>query len=93
MTPEEKKWNESYRKASKRVENIKNFYTHLITFIVINIFLVIINYWTYWDYQWFWFALFGWGIGLVLHGINTFFISDDWEERKIREFMDKDNLD
>lgn len=93
MTPEEKKWNESYRKASKRVENIKNFYTHLITFIVINIFLVIVNYWTYWDFKWFWFALFGWGIGLILHGINTFFISDDWEERKIKEFMDKDNLD
>ena len=36
---------------------------------------------------------FFWGIGLVFHGIKAFdsvpFIGKDWEERKIKEMMDK----
>ena len=40
---------------------------------------------------------FFWGIGLVGHWLHVFgknvFFSKNWEERKIKEFMDKDKFD
>ena len=80
-----------YLRAQKRVEDIKNFYTHLICYIVITPFLVLVNYMTYWEFKWFWFSAIGWGIGLAIHGFVTFTISSDWEEQKIRQFMNEDN--
>ena len=45
------------------------------------------------QYLWFFWPLLGWGIGVVFHGIKVFnympFIGKDWEERKIKEFMDE----
>ena len=45
-------------------------------------------------FHWFWFALFGWGLGVALHAVNTFapgmFFGSGWEDRKIKELMDKD---
>ncbi|KPM33109.1 Histidine kinase [Croceitalea dokdonensis DOKDO 023] len=38
-----------------------------------------------------------WGIGLLMHAAKTYgwlpFFGDKWEERKIKEFMEKDRLD
>jgi len=35
--------------------------------------------------------MFGWGIGIVIQAFITFGYGRDWEERKIREYMEKDN--
>jgi hypothetical protein len=43
--------------------------------------------------QWFWFPLFGWGLGLIIHAFKTFGYGSTWEERKIREIMEKENND
>lgn len=91
MDFDEKKLNEKYLKAQKRVEDLKGFYSHLISYIVIMPFLIFVNYMTYWEFKWFWFTLFGWGIGLVIHGFMTFGYNSNWEERKIKEFMEKEN--
>ncbi len=44
--------------------------------------------------MWFLWAAFGWGIGLAFKAVKVFglnpFLSRDWEERKIREFMEED---
>ena len=44
--------------------------------------------------MWFLWAAFGWGIGILFHAIGTFnlnpFFGKGWEERKIKEYMDKD---
>ncbi len=86
---ENKKFN-SYQRAQERVEEIKAFYTHLITYLAINPFLIFINYYTYWDFQWFWFPLFGWGIGLGAHALTVYGFGSKWEERKIRKLMEED---
>lgn len=43
---------------------------------------------------WFYWATFGWGIGLLTHGLSVFALpgmfGKNWEERKIREYMDQD---
>lgn len=92
MTSEEKKYNEDYLRAADRVEKIKGFYSHALAYVVVIPFLVFVNYMTYWDYQWFWFPMIGWGIGLSLHALMTFGISSNWEERKIKELMNNDKF-
>ncbi|QYA26853.1 Pr2TM family membrane protein [Gramella sp. MT6] len=80
----------AYFKAKQRVKEIKEFYGNLISYCVVIPFLIFINYRTYWEFQWFWFPLFGWGIGLTIHGFSVFGYGSEWEERKIRELMEKD---
>jgi len=96
MTPEEQI---QYDKAIKRVKKIKGFYRHLMVYIVINIMLIIINIQnldkgeSYFQFKNFMTAFF-WGIGLVAHGLSVFgpqiLFSKEWEERKIKELMDKE---
>jgi len=81
---------EAYYKAKQRVKEIKEFYGNLISYCVVIPFLIFINYMTYWGFQWFWFPLFGWGLGLTIHGFSVFGYGSTWEERKIKEIMEKD---
>ncbi len=85
---------ERYYKAKKRVEEIKGFYGNLIAYIVVNIGLVIINLMTSPNHLWFFWPYVRWGIGVVFHGMRVFnympFLGKDWEEQKIKEFMDKE---
>jgi len=81
---------EAYFKAKQRVKEIKEFYGNLISYCVVIPFLIFINYMTYWGFQWFWFPLFGWGLGLTIHGFSVFGYGSTWEERKIKEIMAKD---
>ena len=85
-----------YERAKKRVENLKAFYIHFIVYILVNIMFVIINLMSYEDagHWWFVYPLLGWGIGLVSHGLSVAsfgLFGPDWEERKIKEYMKKDN--
>ena len=81
-----------YLRAKQRVEELKGFYGNLISYCVVIPFLIFINYNTYWDFQWFWFPLGGWGLGLLIHAFSVFGYGSSWEERKIRELMDKDEF-
>jgi uncharacterized membrane-anchored protein YitT (DUF2179 family) len=93
---------ERYARAQKRVKQIKGFYWHLFWYIVVNIFLLAMIYYKMDDHNNF-FELkhlstaFFWGIGLFFHWLGVFgkniVFSKDWEDRKIKEFMDKDNFD
>ena len=83
--------NSKYILAVERVEKLKKFYTSLASFVIVMPFLIFINL-SYMPYfQWFWFPLFGWSIGLVsqLLEANNFniFLGKNWEEKKIREIM------
>ena len=85
---------EKYARARKRVEEIKGFYTHLVVYILVNLALFVINLVTGEGQYWFFLPLIGWGIGIVAHAVSVFgqawFWGADWEERKIKEIMDKD---
>lgn len=81
--------NIAYAKATKRVKELKGFYGNLISYCLVIPFLIFINLSTSPQYQWFWWPMFGWGIGLASHAFQTFGIGKDWEERKIKEIMDK----
>jgi len=81
----------SYEAAKKQVENLKGFYYSIISYSLVIPFLIFINYNTFWGFQWFWFPLFGWGIGICFHAYQVFVndgvLGRNWEERKIEQFM------
>lgn len=85
---------ERYYQAKKRVEEIKGFYGNLAAYIVVNVFLMVLNLVTSPKYLWFFWPLLGWGIGVVFHGLSVFritpFLGRGWEERKMQEFMEEE---
>ena len=82
--------NMAYLKAKERVEKLKGFYSNLISYCCVIPLLIFINLRTS-SYQWFWFPMFGWGIGLTFHAFETFGYGKSWEEKKIQEIMNKEN--
>lgn len=85
---------ERYQKAQKRVNEIKGFYRNLISYIVVNLGFLAINLLTSPGHLWFYWPMLGWGIGVLFHGMKVFdcmpFFGKDWEEQKIKEFMEKE---
>jgi hypothetical protein len=85
-----------YYKAQKRVKDIKGFYTHLTVYCLVIPVIIFVNLTFVPEFHWFWFSLLGWGTGLFIHWLTVFGFSflgigKDWEERKIREFMNENN--
>lgn len=85
-----------YLRAKDRVAEIKKFYTGLIFYVVFMGFLAYLNYYTNeWSYMWFLWPLAAWGIGILFQAAKAFrwspFMNKDWEERKIKELMEKDD--
>ena len=81
--------NNVYFEAKQKVENLKEFYGSLISYCVIIPFLIFINLRYSPHFQWFWFPAFVWGFGLVMQALRVYGFSSNWEERKIKEFMNK----
>ncbi len=91
-------------KAKKRVEELKGFYAHLAVYLVVCTFVsvnkIVRNLYNgesfneaFWDFGTFLIWIF-WGIGVVFHARKAFryniFFGKEWEERKIKEFMNKE---
>ncbi|MBT8252973.1 MAG: 2TM domain-containing protein [Flavobacteriaceae bacterium] len=93
---------EAYLRAKKRLDKLIGFYWHLAAYVVVNIFLIILIGFNRDDGESFWsfgtFATaFFWGIGLAFHFLGVFgpdyLFGKNWEERKIKKFMDRDKND
>jgi hypothetical protein len=85
---------EKYRRARRRMMAIKGFYIHLFFYVFVNLVLFLINMVTSTKSLWFYWPLFGWGIGLLVHAFSVWgvvgWFGREWEERKIKELMEKD---
>ena len=85
-----------YLRAKHKVSNIKKFYASLLSYVVFISLLAALNYYTNeWSNPWFLWAAFGWGIAIVIQAFKAFewlpFMGKNWEEKKIKEYMDKDD--
>jgi len=87
---------EAYLRAQKKVKALVGFYWHLASYVIVNLFIIIMivsNGGTLWSFGTFATAFF-WGIGLLFHFLGVFgvdfFFGKNWEQRKIKEMMDKD---
>ncbi|MDR3024117.1 2TM domain-containing protein [Chryseobacterium sp.] len=79
----------AYKRAQKRVKEMKSFYMNLISYCTVCSFLIFINLYTSSRNQWFWFPVLGWGIGVASHAFQVFGVGESWQEKKIREIMNK----
>ncbi|SEH72873.1 2TM domain-containing protein [Paenimyroides aquimaris] len=81
-------------KAKKKVKKVKGFYIHLIVYLCVNSFFIIITLIKNNGNYWFLFPLIGWGIGLFSHAAGTFnfipFLNKEWENKKIIQYMEEE---
>ncbi|HET8754039.1 MAG TPA: 2TM domain-containing protein [Salinimicrobium sp.] len=98
MIPNKEK--QRYEEAKHRVKRIRGFYIHLSVYILVNLFLLIVdnrntsvfgfNQIDFSDFS----TAFFWGIGLFCHWLSVFghnlMFGKKWEERKIQEYMEKE---
>jgi hypothetical protein len=84
--------NNSYYRAKKRVEQLRGFYGNLISYSLVVPVLIFINLTFTPGFHWFWFSAAGWGFGLLMHAFQTFGYGSNWEERKIKEILEKENV-
>ncbi|NHM07950.1 Pr2TM family membrane protein [Flavobacterium sp. CYK-4] len=82
--------NSAYLKAKARVENLKEFYGNLISYCCVIPILILINLQSG-GFQWFWFPMAGWGMGVTFHALSTFGYARNWEEKKIRQLLKEEN--
>lgn len=94
MTTDDQQQFQRYLEAQKQVKELKGFYAHLLSFLMVMAFLIFINLTYTPKYLWFFWPFLGWGIGLLFHGLKAFnwfpFLSKEWEERKIKQFMEEE---
>lgn len=87
--------NTSYIRAVEKVEKLKEFYQNLASYCIVIPFLVFINLYTSPQFHWFWFPMFGWGIGVIFHGLDVYnynpFLGRNWESKKIKELMEEND--
>ena len=72
------------RLAERRVKKIKEFYSHLWSFIIVNAFLLALNLLTSPGFLWALIPMLGWGMGLAFHAFDVFGypgMGKNWEER------------
>lgn len=89
-------YQEKLKKAKKQVSEIKDFYVHLLIYIIVNLGLVIIYFIPgssdekddgFWPI----YTILGWGIGLIIHGLSVFVFDGSmfsgWEEKEVQKIM------
>lgn len=91
----------NYLRAKKKVKALKGFYIHLVVYVIVNLFILINIYVdNHGNNEMFleietYIVIFFWGIGLAFHAFNVFGLNlifgSDWEEKKIKEYMKRDN--
>ena len=75
--------NTELRKEAKEIARKKfGFYIHFVVYIIINILLISIWYFTGKGIPWFIFPLVGWGIAVLIHFLSTFVFTE-------RKFLDR----
>lgn len=80
------------KQAKEHVEKLKGFYAHLTVYLLFVPIFITINILGGSNFPWAIFPIVGWGIGVSSHAAETYswnlFFGKNWEERKLREFMD-----
>jgi hypothetical protein len=71
--------------ATHRVRRRRGFYSHLTAYILVNLMLVAIWYFTGRGYFWPGWVMLFWGIGLVFNGVAVFAKGDIGSERRAIE--------
>lgn len=87
--------NDAWLRAKEKVKAEKDFYGNVTSYLIIIPALALFNYLSS-DFPWVISPAVGWGIIVIFHwmSVNNFnpLLGENWEERKTREFMNKDKI-
>ena len=82
-----------FDRVAEKVDKKIRFYRNLMSYVLVNAFLAIINFLFTPEFWWVLFPVFFWGIGVVIDFFRAFAFADafgdDYRERKIAEEMEK----
>lgn len=83
--------NTNYRDAKHHVDRKIGFFIHLAVYLVVNAGLIVLNVLQTPGKAWAFWPLFGWGIGLLFHGLAVFLNAPGaaWKQRMIENEMNK----
>jgi transcriptional regulator with XRE-family HTH domain len=79
--------------ALRQTRKLRGFYIHLMQYLIVIPVLIAVNAYTYSDseYPWAVWPAFGWGIGLLFHGLKVFhkipFLGADWERQQVEKML------
>ena len=86
-------------RARKKARQLREFYGHFLTYVLVSVLLVIIDLATgsagdtFIGLNWAYWPIFGWGIGVSIHAISVFLPARSlggWEERKVEELYERE---
>ena len=77
------------KRIRKQVKDLKNFYTHLAVYFAVMVLLFVIDYQDAGNW-WVHYPAIGWGIAVVVQGVSIGFFSTSWEDKKVKELMEKE---
>ena len=81
---------QAYLRAIERAKELKKFYAHLGTYLVMSVFFLILNFVTSYGHWWFYWPVLGWGLGVALNAVKVFAYGSGWEDNKAKEIMEKE---
>lgn len=95
MTPTETNEDARVARARSYVRDLREFYRLLGTAALVLAITFTVNYVTNPGRWWFLWVAFGFGVALAFSGFRLLLrgrlFGADWEERKVREYMDRHN--
>ncbi len=84
----------AYKRAKRKVREIRSFYLNLTCYCTVIPVLIFINLYFTPEFYWFWFSALGWGTGLFFHAMEAFkwnpFFGKDWEQKKLQQFIEEE---
>lgn len=89
--------NAAMERARKRAKELRDYYKHVMTYVLVCTLLVIIDlvdssnggetflglHWAHWP-------ILGWGVAIVIHTISVSAPMSNWEERKAIELYERE---
>lgn len=81
------------QRAIEYVRDIKGFYSHLVSYVLVMALLVVINLSSSSESLWVVWPALGWGMGVIAHGASVFelftLFGPDWEKKQVEKRLGK----
>ncbi len=85
----------AFRKANLKAKKLRDFYSHLRTYLIVNSLFFVLNWIASPGDWWVLYPIIGWGFCLTINAIDALSpfsgFDEEWEERKTIELIKKYN--
>lgn len=74
--------------AQLRAKKLVKFYSSVFIFLVVNVFLYILDFYSDQRINWAFWVTLGWGLGIIIQAINVYY-GTELEEKITKNLLDK----